>query len=183
MCGFLQLFKKNMKDRDIDILRKGAATIVHRGPDDTKEVIYDNAAFIFNILSIIDIEGGAQPFVYKDRYTIVFNGEIYNYKELREELVCKNYNFKTNSECEIIAAAYDAYKDCCVNKFRGMFAVVIYDKVEEKIIAFRDNFGIKPLYYMEMNDGLYFSSELKGLREISSSLTYMSNLIGEYATF
>ncbi|WP_052870985.1 asparagine synthase (glutamine-hydrolyzing) [Clostridium botulinum] len=183
MCGFLQVFKRNISKREMSILREAAKTIVHRGPDDTKEVIHNNAAFIFNRLSIIDIESGTQPFIYKNRYTVVFNGEIYNYKELRDEILCKNGHFKTNSEVEVIAALYDDIKGDIVNKLRGMFAVIIYDKLEEKIVAFRDEFGIKPLYYMEMNDGLYFSSDIKGLIEMSSSLTYMSDLIGEYATY
>lgn len=183
MCGFLQLFKKSIKESDICACRKGAKEIVHRGPNDTKEVIHENALFIFNRLSIIDIENGAQPFNYKDIYTIVFNGEIYNYKELREELIKDGYKFKTNSEIEVIASLYDKMGIKLVNKLRGMFAIVIYDKENEKITAFRDYFGIKPLYYMNVDGGLYFSSELKGLKEVYSNLTYRNNLLGEYATF
>lgn len=183
MCGFLQLFKKSIEESDICACRNGAKEIVHRGPNDTKEVIHENALFIFNRLSIIDIENGAQPFNYKDKYTIVFNGEIYNYKELREELVKDGYEFKTNSEIEVIASLYDKMGSELVNKLRGMFAIVIYDKENEKITAFRDYFGIKPLYYMNINEGLYFASELKALKEIYSNLTYRNNLLGEYATF
>ena len=183
MCGFVQLFKKNILEEEVNNLRRGAKIIAHRGPDDNEEIIYDNAVFIFNRLSIIDIEHGKQPFVYKDKYTIVFNGEIYNHKELREELMCEKYKFRTNSEVELIGVLYDIFKEDLVNKLRGMFAIVIYDKEEEKVIAFRDHFGIKPLYYMNINDGLYFASELKALREISHSLTYRSDLIGQYATF
>lgn len=183
MCGFLQLFKKSIEESDICACRNGAKEIVHRGPNDTKEVIHENALFIFNRLSIIDIENGAQPFNYKDKHTIVFNGEIYNYKELREELVKDGYEFKTNSEIEVIASLYDKMGSELVNKLRGMFAIVIYDKENEKITAFRDYFGIKPLYYMNINEGLYFASELKALKEIYSNLTYRNNLLGEYATF
>ena len=183
MCGFLQLFKKSIEESDICACRKGAKEIVHRGPNDTKEVIHENALFVFNRLSIIDIENGAQPFNYKDIYTIVFNGEIYNYKELREELIKDGYKFKTNSEIEVIASLYDKMGIKLVNKLRGMFAIVIYDKEKEKIIGFRDYFGIKPLYYMNVDGGLYFSSELKGLKEVYSNLTYRNNLLGEYATF
>lgn len=183
MCGFLQLFKKGIGEHDICACRKGAKEIVHRGPNDTKEVIHENALFIFNRLSIIDIENGAQPFNYKDKYTIVFNGEIYNYKELREELIKYGYKFKTNSEIEVIASLYDKMGIKLVNKLRGMFAIVIYDKEKEKITAFRDYFGIKPLYYMNVDGGLYFSSELKGLKEVYSNVTYKNNLLGEYATF
>ncbi|CUQ00750.1 asparagine synthase (glutamine-hydrolyzing) [Clostridium baratii] len=183
MCGFIQLFKKDIGEYDICACREGAKEIIHRGPNDTKEVIHENALFIFNRLSIIDIENGAQPFKYKDKYTIVFNGEIYNYKELREELIKEGYEFKTNSEIEVIASLYDNMESELVNKLRGMFAIVIYDKENEKITAFRDYFGIKPLYYMNIGGGLYFSSELKGLKNIYSDLTYRNNLLGEYATF
>lgn len=183
MCGFIQLFKKDIGEYDICACREGAKEIIHRGPNDTREVVHKNVLFIFNILSIIDIENGVQPFTYKDKYTIVFNGEIYNYKELREGLIKEGYEFKTNSEIEVIASLYDNMGSELVNKLRGMFAIVIYDKENEKITAFRDYFGIKPLYYMNIGGGLYFSSELKGLKNIYSDLTYRNNLLGEYATF
>ncbi|MGL4572462.1 MAG: asparagine synthase (glutamine-hydrolyzing) [Clostridium sp.] len=183
MCGFLQLFKGSIGDAEIASCRKGAMDIVHRGPNDTKEIIHENALFIFNRLSIIDIENGAQPFNYKDKYTIVFNGEIYNYKELREELIEEGYKFNTHSEVEVIATLYDKMGSYLANKLRGMFAIVIYDKENDKITAFRDYFGIKPLYYMNVDGGLYFSSELKALKEIFDDLTYRNNLLGQYATF
>ncbi|MEG1003736.1 MAG: asparagine synthase (glutamine-hydrolyzing) [Clostridium sp.] len=183
MCGFLQLFKESIGDTEIASCRKGAKDIVHRGPNDTKEIIHENALFIFNRLSIIDIENGAQPFNYKDKYTIVFNGEIYNYKELREELIEEGYKFNTHSEVEVIATLYDKMGSYLANKLRGMFAIVIYDKENDKITAFRDYFGIKPLYYMNVDGGLYFSSELKALKEIFDDLTYRNNLLGQYATF
>lgn len=183
MCGFLQLFKEHLTDKDVSICRKCAESIIHRGPNDTKQVLHDNALFVFNRLSIIDIENGAQPFTYKEKYTIVFNGEIYNYKELREELIKKGYEFETHSEIEVIATLYDCMGKELVNKLRGMFAIVIYDKEREKITALRDNFGIKPLYYMKKDGGLYFSSELKALHEINENLTYRSDVIGQYATF
>lgn len=183
MCGFLQLFKEHLTDNDVSICRKCAESIIHRGPNDTKQVLHENALFVFNRLSIIDIENGAQPFTYKEKYTIVFNGEIYNYKELREELIKKGYEFETHSEIEVIATLYDCMGKELVNKLRGMFAIVIYDKEREKITALRDNFGIKPLYYMKKDRGLYFSSELKALHEINENLTYRSDVIGQYATF
>ncbi len=183
MCGFLQLFKEHLTDKDVSICKKCAESIIHRGPNDTKQVLHENALFVFNRLSIIDIENGAQPFTYKEKYTIVFNGEIYNYKELREELIKKGYEFETHSEIEVIATLYDCMGKELVNKLRGMFAIVIYDKEREKITALRDNFGIKPLYYMKKDGGLYFSSELKALHEINENLTYRSEVIGQYATF
>lgn len=183
MCGFLQVFKKGLSTEDIKICRESAEIIRHRGPNDTKEIIHDNAFFVFNRLSIIDLENGVQPFNYNDKYTIVFNGEIYNYKELRNELMQVGYSFKTNSEIEVIATLYDKLGKKLVNKLRGMFAIVIYDRKKEKVIGIRDNFGIKPLYYMKKDNGLYFSSELKALKNIFDNLTYRSEVLGEYATF
>lgn len=183
MCGFLQVFKKELSIEDIEICRESAEIIRHRGPNDTKEIRHGNAFFVFNRLSIIDLENGVQPFNYNDKYTIVFNGEIYNYKELRNELMQVGYSFKTNSEIEVIATLYDKLGKKLVNKLRGMFAIVIYDREKEKVIGIRDNFGIKPLYYMKKDNGLYFSSELKALKNIFDNLTYRSEVLGEYATF
>ncbi len=183
MCGFLQIFKKELSTEDIEICRESAEIIRHRGPNDTKEIKHDNAFFVFNRLSIVDLENGVQPFNYNDKYTVVFNGEIYNYKELRDELIKLGYSFKTNSEIEVIAALYDNLGKGLVNKLRGMFAIVIYDKEKEKVIGIRDNFGIKPLYYMKKDSGLYFSSELKALNNICDNMTYRNEVLGEYATF
>ncbi|WP_024615435.1 asparagine synthase (glutamine-hydrolyzing) [Clostridium sp. Ade.TY] len=183
MCGFLQLFKKDIEISDVELLKVGGQVIFHRGPNDTREVIDKNTAFIFNRLSIIDLEHGAQPYNYNDKYTIVFNGEIYNYKSLREELKLRKYEFKTNSEVEVIGALYETFKEKLVSKLRGMFAIVIYDKECEKVVAFRDYFGIKPLYYIEKDGGLYFSSELKGLREMFHNFTYTNTALCQYASF
>ncbi|MGL5766557.1 MAG: asparagine synthase (glutamine-hydrolyzing) [Sarcina sp.] len=183
MCGFLALFKEKVSIEDINNLKNGAKAIVHRGPNDTKEFIDEKSVFMFNRLSIIALEDGIQPYVYEDRFTIVFNGEIYNYKELKEELMLRGVDFITNSEVEVISRLYEVYGDKLINKLRGMFAIVIYDKLKNKVLAFRDYFGIKPLFYMKMNGGIYFASELKALWKINKKLTYRKNLLGEYGTF
>ncbi|MGL5415352.1 MAG: asparagine synthase (glutamine-hydrolyzing) [Clostridium sp.] len=183
MCGFLSLFKKDITDIDIAKLKMGAKEISHRGPDDTRIIRHTNGAFAFNRLSIVDLEHGGQPYTYREKYTVVFNGEIYNHNELREELKEKGYSFETDSEVEVIGSLYDLYKEELVHKLRGMFAIVIYDIEMNKITAIRDFFGIKPLYYMEDRGALYFASEIKGLKKINSLVNYRKDLLGEYATF
>ncbi|MGL4741484.1 MAG: asparagine synthase (glutamine-hydrolyzing) [Sarcina sp.] len=183
MCGFLALFKEKVAIEDINNLKKGLKAIAHRGPNDTKEVIDEKSVFMFNRLSIVALEAGVQPYVHADKYTIVFNGEIYNYKELKEELIIRGIDFDTDSEIEVIARLYEVFGDKLINKLRGMFAIVIYDKLKNKVLAFRDYFGIKPLFYMKMNGGIYFASELKALWKINKKLTYRKNLLGEYGTF
>ena len=138
----------------------------HRGPDG--EGFWQNADATVLLghrrLSIIDLsEAAAQPMVYLDRYTIIHNGEVYNYIELREELQKKGYSFRTASDTEIILAAYDCWKEECVDYFDGMFAFAIWDEKEKELFAARDRFGEKPFYYFLKNDKLVFASEMKAL--------------------
>ncbi len=142
----------------------------HRGPDAKGESYhtYNNThCGLGHVrLSIIDLESHAnQPFQYLDRYTIVFNGEIYNYIELRKKLEKNSYSFLTSSDTEVLIAAYDFYKEDIFNHIDGMFAFAIYDKVTNKLICARDHLGIKPLYYYYNNreNKLFFASELKTL--------------------
>lgn len=125
--------------------------IVHS--DDGGYFFDEYVNFGFRRLSIIDLETGHQPLSYEnERYWIIFNGEIYNYVELREELLAKGYKFTTHSDTEVIIALYSAEKEKAVEKLRGMFAFVIWDKQERTIFAARDPFGIKPFFYMEQGD-------------------------------
>ncbi len=142
--------------------------ISHRGPDGEGYWKNDssNILFGFRRLAIIDLsETGNQPMHYLDRYTIVHNGEIYNYIELREELERKGYRFRSQSDTEVILASYDCWKSDCLKKFDGMFAFAIWDENEKKLFAARDRFGEKPFFYFEDPAGetFYFGSELKAL--------------------
>ncbi|AGE21395.1 asparagine synthetase [Geobacillus sp. GHH01] len=138
--------------------------ITHRGPDDEGYFFDDYVSFGFRRLSIIDLEAGHQPLSYEnDRYWIIFNGEIYNYLELREELAAKGYSFATHSDTEVIVALYSAEKEKAVEKLRGMFAFVIWDKQEKTVFAARDPFGIKPFFYAEQGDRTFFASEKKSI--------------------
>jgi asparagine synthase (glutamine-hydrolysing) len=143
-----------------------SAALRHRGPD--AENIFINSSGTAGLghcrLAIIDLsEAASQPMRYLDRYTIIHNGEIYNYIELKDELLKKGYSFRTLSDTEIILAAYDHYGEECVDHFDGMFAFAIWDEKEQELFAARDRFGEKPFYYSFQNDQLIFASEIKAL--------------------
>lgn len=138
--------------------------ITHRGPDDDGYYVDEHIQFGFRRLSIIDIESGHQPLTYEnERYWIIFNGEIYNYVELREELLKEGLTFSTSSDTEVIIALYSHIKEKAVEKLRGMFAFVIWDKQEQTLFGARDPFGIKPFFYLEDGDKTFFASEKKSI--------------------
>lgn len=141
-------------------------SLSHRGPDgkNTWQNAAGNALLGHCRLSIIDLsEQASQPMHYLDRYTIVHNGEIYNYIELREELQKLGYSFQTGSDTEVILAAYDYYNEECPEHFDGMFAFAIWDQQEQQLFAARDRFGEKPFYYSFNGDQFVFASEIKAL--------------------
>lgn len=183
MCGFVGILNKNGLNVSPDILRKMADTIHHRGPDEEGVFINDNCGFHHKRLSIIDLNTGQQPMTFGN-YTIVFNGEIYNYIELREELKLKGHKFDTTSDTEVILHLYQEYGEACVNRLNGMFAFIIYDKPNNQIYVARDHFGIKPLYWYQDKNSILFGSEIKAILahpEIKA-LPAMENLY-EYLTF
>ncbi|MFC4618368.1 asparagine synthase (glutamine-hydrolyzing) [Camelliibacillus cellulosilyticus] len=167
MCGFVgflsnKLLEANNHNQNNMIER--TELISHRGPDDSGYYTDDGVQLGFRRLSFLDLEGGHQPLAYEDdRYHIVFNGEIYNYVELREELIKQGCTFKTTSDTEVILALYATKGEEAVKQLRGMFAFAIWDKEERTLFAARDPFGIKPFYFMETEDGLFFASEKKSL--------------------
>lgn len=167
MCGFVGCIHNEPKIIDSGIedkLKEMNDIITHRGPDDEGYFFDQYVNFGFRRLSIIDIESGHQPLSYEnERYWIIFNGEIYNYIELRKELAERGYEFATDSDTEVILALYSALKEQSVRKLRGMFAFVIWDKEEERIFGARDHFGIKPFFYSEQEEVTYFASEKKSL--------------------
>ena len=163
MCGFIGIYNKNgvSGTGKADAAAMSHA-IRHRGPDLDRAYGEGRAYFAFRRLSIIDLEGGAQPFVSDDgRYFAVYNGEVYNYLELREELVSRGVAFRTRSEIETLVALYENHGPSFINRLRGMFAFLIYDNKTGVLMAGRDPFGIKPLYYRETADGHVFASEMK----------------------
>ena len=149
------------------LLDRMCRAIVHRGPDEQGTVVKGRAALGMRRLSIIDLAGGQQPiFGCTDRYAVVFNGEIYNYRRVRNDLEARGHVFKTNSDTESIVHAYEEYGADCVRHLRGMFAFAVYDFAEEKLFIARDRVGEKPLFYaMTPQGGFVFGSELKVLLE------------------
>lgn len=163
MCGFAGLYKKlALTEQDKTSIINMSQAIRHRGPDDCKTYFSEKYAFAFRRLSIIDLEAGVQPFsAFDGKYIGIFNGEIYNYLELREELSKKGYTFSTKSEIETILSLYREYGPEFIKMLRGMFAIVIYDNQKNTLFFGRDPFGIKPFYYRTGSDGISFSSEFK----------------------
>ena len=170
MCG-ISGFTGNLKDREQadkkDILIRMMDKISHRGPDQAGTYIDDEAALGFRRLSIIDLDHGSQPmFNENNDIAIVFNGEIYNHKELREELIEKGHIFANNADTEVLIHGYEEYGTKLLYRLRGMFAFMIYDMKKKMFIGARDFFGIKPFYYTHTKNGnLVFCSEIKGILE------------------
>ena len=183
MCGIVGLINKNKQPVNVSLLSQMAAAIHHRGPDDEGHFIDNNVGFYHKRLSIIDLKTGHQPMTFKN-HTIVFNGEIYNYKELKIELQSKGHKFQTTSDTEVILKMYEEYGENCVNQLNGMFAFIIYDKNENKLFVARDHFGIKPLYFHNDESYLIFGSEIKAILQhpnIDAIPNY--NAVNQYLTF
>ncbi|MFM2226349.1 MAG: hypothetical protein RJA07_2551 [Bacteroidota bacterium] len=162
MCGIAGIINKNNTPVLNSIIEKITKAAAHRGNDDSGFFYEQNFAFGHQRLSIIDVsENGKQPMQYLGRYTITYNGEIYNYTEIKIELKKAGYQFKTQTDTEVIIAAYDYWKANCVKQFNGMWAFAIYDNIENKIFCSRDRFGVKPFYYYSSENIFIFSSEIK----------------------
>ncbi|WP_057896631.1 asparagine synthase (glutamine-hydrolyzing) [Liquorilactobacillus oeni] len=187
MCGFVGCLSDITKDtgkkynKMIHAMNK---MIVHRGPDDDGYFEDQNITMGFRRLSIIDLEGGHQPLSYdNERYWMTFNGEIYNYIELRDELKKEGYDFKTDSDSEVILAMYAKHREDCVKFFRGMFAFVIWDQQEKVFFAARDHFGIKPFYYAAVGDKFYYASESKAIFKVLQDKTFDKDALQDYMTY
>lgn len=162
MCGICG-FVGNEKNRE-EILADMMEAIRHRGPDSDGVFQNDEVSFGFRRLSIIDLETGDQPLYNEDEtMCLVFNGEIYNYPELKEDLKQRGHKFSTNTDSEVLLHGYEEYGQNLLNKLRGMFAFAIWDSKKKKLFAARDFFGIKPFYYAEINGRFVFASEAKSI--------------------
>ena len=162
MCGFVG-FTGTDEQSEL-VLTAMMNRIIHRGPDMGGQHIVDNVALGFRRLSILDLsEAGAQPMSSDDgKVTIVFNGEVYNFQELRSELEAAGYVFHCNADTEVLVHGYEEWGEDLVNRLRGMYAFVIHDQNKNKLFGARDIFGIKPFYYYQASDGsLLFGSEIK----------------------
>ena len=164
MCGFVGMFNKDRAPADLRLLSRMAERIAHRGPDEEGHWVEGAAGFYHKRLSIIDLVSGRQPMSFGP-LTIVFNGEIYNYVELRESLKHAGHVFKTSSDTEVMLHLYSEEGPDFVKRLNGMFAFVLYDRDRKRVMAARDHFGVKPLYYFEDDRRLLFGSEIKALLE------------------
>jgi asparagine synthase (glutamine-hydrolysing) len=170
MCGIFGWVLRDTKRQDRETLVRLTDLMSHRGPDGSGYWLRETSDERFQIgfghrrLSIIDIGGGSQPMSSEDgRFTLIFNGEIYNYVELRQELVALGHRFRTNSDTEVLIEAYRAWQLDAVRKFRGMFSFALWDEAEQRLILARDAFGKKPLFLAEQHGVLLFGSEIEPL--------------------
>lgn len=164
MCGISGVLWNQEQIPPASLLRAMTDVITHRGPDDSGYWSEPQIGLGFRRLSIIDIAEGHQPLSNEDQSIwIVFNGEIYNYKYLREMLIGKGHQFKTHTDTEVIVHLYEEYGEECVKHLRGMFAFVIWDRKSKELFGARDHFGIKPFYYYKDQQQFLFASEIKSL--------------------
>ena len=165
MCGITgKLFFDPRRPVDPTELKKMTDVIRHRGPDDEGYYVKNNVGLGFRRLSIIDLKGGHQPLSnLSGNLWITFNGEIYNFRELRADLIKQGYKFKTQSDTEVIVNLYAEYGENCVDYLRGMFAFVIWDETKKQLFGARDRFGIKPFFYFMDHEKFIYGSELKSI--------------------
>lgn len=162
MCGFAGFFTNGWDGNREAVIRDMANRIRHRGPDQDDYYVDADIAMGFRRLSIIDLEGGSQPILNEDGTKVLtFNGEIYNFQELRRELLEAGHVFKTSTDSEVLLHGYEEWGEDVLQRLRGMFAFVIWDRTEKKLFGARDIFGIKPFYYYRHNGDFFYASEIK----------------------
>ncbi|MBQ0097708.1 MAG: asparagine synthase (glutamine-hydrolyzing) [Oscillospiraceae bacterium] len=167
MCGIAGWLdsKIDLYDKR-DILTQMSLTLSKRGPDEHGEYIKKNVALLHRRLAVIDIENGKQPmsFSYKNEtYTIVYNGELYNAEELRDDLISKGIEFSSHCDTEVLLKCYAYYKKECVNMLNGIYAFAVFEEKSKTLFLCRDRIGVKPLFYYEYDNGLLFASEIKAM--------------------
>ncbi|GIF20532.1 asparagine synthase (glutamine-hydrolyzing) [Actinoplanes tereljensis] len=187
MCGFSVFVSSRAQagppDPDtVAEFSRALETMHHRGPDDTRVEYADGMAFGFKRLAIVDRADSAQPLHYQGRWTVVFNGEIYNYRALRAELIGAGAVFTTSGDAEVLAAAFHHWGAAALPRLRGMFAFAAYDHWTGTLHAARDPFGIKPLYILETTDGVFLASERKALQPFSGG-ELDTDALAHYLTF
>jgi asparagine synthase (glutamine-hydrolysing) len=162
ICGIVSLDGTTVPDADA--LARMNAALVHRGPDDEGALIDGPVGLAMRRLSIIDLPGGHQPLANEDGTVhVVLNGEIYNYRELRERLLARGHEFRTRSDTEVLVHLYEDHGDAFLDELRGMFAIALWDARRRRVLVARDPFGIKPLYWSAASGCLTFASELRAL--------------------
>ena len=183
MCGINGIINKTNSLVDISSIHEMNELLKHRGPDDEGAFISDSIGLGHRRLSILDLSlNGHQPMT-KNNNTITYNGEIYNYLELKDELIKKGYDFDSNSDTEVILKSYQEWGEECVSRFNGMWAFAIYDKNRNQIFCSRDRFGIKPFYYTNNEKSFLFSSEIKPLLTHLKENYVNKNILIEYLLY
>jgi len=186
MCGITGIINFDLEPTSATLLKQMTDAIKHRGPDGEGHFIWNNVGLGHRRLAIIDLsQAGNQPMQSQcQRFIITYNGEIYNYKQIRKELKSKGYQFKSNTDTEVVLYSYVEWGDSCVKKFNGMFAFAILDKQNKNLFLARDRYGIKPLYYAFNGNQFLFASEQKAIQNHN---TFQSNIdyeaLLEYFTF
>ncbi len=177
MCGILGKVSNSKIDKSN--FNNDLSLLSHRGPDSHGTFFYDNIALGHTRLSIIDLsQCGHQPMEdQNDKYVIIYNGEIYNFKSIRDELISKGYSFKSKSDTEVILNGYIEFKEKIVNKLEGMFSLCILNKRNREVFLARDRMGIKPLYYYNDGKSFTFSSEIRPLKKYSSGLNAEAKIL------
>lgn len=188
MCGIAGIVRFNSeKFIRVSELKRMSDTLVHRGPDGEGQWVSDcgQVGLAHRRLSIIDLsDHGAQPMHYLDRYVITFNGEIYNYIELKQQLQKAGYSFVSNSDTEVLMAMYDQYGKDCLLALDGMFSFLLYDKLERKIFCARDRFGEKPFFYTFNSDHEFlFASEMKAIQALQGKSGLNQKMLFNYLAF
>lgn len=187
MCGYVGCMYNTARiysESEIKQFENMTSLLSHRGPDDEGYFRDEYIQFGFRRLSIIDLDTGYQPLTYENgRYVLMFNGEIYNYIELREMLKAEGAIFATESDTEVIVALYAKVKEECVNYFRGMYTFVIWDRQEKKLFGARDHFGIKPKYIAEGKGAIYFASEKKSIVHATQNNEIDGASLQQYFTY
>lgn len=183
MCGIVAVLGRNGQPVPPEMIERATASLVHRGPDDSGRYHHDNVALGFRRLAIIDLSaGGHQPMsTPDDRFTVVFNGEIYNYVELRKELEGLGHSFRTSSDTEVLLLAYREWGEKCVERFNGMWAFVIYDRHLKRLFGSRDRLGVKPLYVWKSSEWIVLASEHRAIAAMGAptppDLSYLADFI------
>ncbi len=183
MCGLCG-FTGEVIDRDA-VIKNMTDVITHRGPDSCGTYLDPNIAMGFRRLSIIDLNQGDQPIYNEDKTLVVtFNGEIYNYQQLREILVAKGHTFTTNTDTEVLVHGFEEWHEDLLNKLRGMFAFAIWNKTDKSLFLARDFFGIKPLHYAQVGNSFVYGSEIKSILEFPGFEKKLNlNALNNYISF
>jgi asparagine synthase (glutamine-hydrolysing) len=167
MCGISGIVYYSERQPELELLKRMTGVIHHRGPDDSGFFVEERVGLGFRRLSIIDLAEGHQPLSNEDESLwIIFNGEIYNYRALRDQLVARGHTFKTHTDTEVIVHLYEEYGEDCVKHLRGMFGFVIWNRKTKELFGARDHFGIKPFYYIADGEQFAFGSEIKSLLQV-----------------